>query len=241
MASYHNLDEAPDINTSYPGHIFGFDPISQTCSVQLAIESLFVGHVEPYSLKTKQMLQGVPVQFIQGGGWSLTHPVPDGTPCYVFFAQRGISHWLAENKGEAGLIDGLPAPEFSQLFSHNSAVCVIGIQPNPVAIPGFNGAVFELRNADRGQRVTLNGDGSIEIISGKAVIKLTKDSEVSVSVETKATIKAPEIVLDGNTTVTKNFTTNGNADLKGTTKVGGVTVNQHVHANPEGGKVGPME
>lgn len=264
MASHNNNQNAPDINTGYPGHIYNFDPVSQTCEVQLAIENLFVGYKEAYTLQPKQRLQKVPVQFIQGGGWSLTHPVPDGTPCYVHFSQRGIDHWLAENKSTAGLKNGRPAPAFSQLFSHNAATCTIGNQPIPKAIPGFQGDVTELRNADRSQRLTLHGNGQIEIITGAAKIVITKDSEILIDVTSKATVKAPQIILDGDTTVTKSLTVQGGMAVSGsvggatatftgdfkisgnTTQTGSMTINGikvdgHVHSNPEGGKVGPME
>ena len=263
MASHNNNQNAPDINTSYPGHIYNFDAVTQTCEVQLAIENLFVGYAEAYSLQPKQRLQGVPVQFIQGGGWSLTHPVPDGTPCYVHFSQRGIDHWVAENKEEAGMLNGRPAPAFSQLFSHNAAVCTIGTQPIPKAIGGFAGDVFELRNADRSQRHTFHGDGTVEIITGSAKIVIKKDSEISIEVTSKATVKAPQILLDGDTTVTKSLTVMGGMAVSGgsgesmsvtgsikytgdmvqngTFTLNGIAVNTHKHPNPEGGDVGPMK
>lgn len=264
VGSHTNNQRAPDINTSYPGHIYNFNPADQTCEVQLAIESLFVGYANAYTLEPKQRLQNVPVQFIQGGGWSLTHPVPDGTPCYVHFSQRGIDHWLAENKSTAGMIGGKPAPAFSQVFSNNAAVCTIGNQPIPKAIGAFAGNVTELRNADRSQRITMSGDGKIEIITGAAKIVITKDSEILIDVTSKATVKAPEIILDGDTTVTKSLTVEGGMSVVGTKDgqtstitgnmkivgdisqtgnlvVDGIKVNTHKHTNPEGGDVGPMK
>lgn len=221
MGSHSN--NGPAINTSYPGHIYNFDPATQTCEVQLAIEKLFVGYSSAYRLEPRQRLQGVPVQFIQGGGWSLTHPVPDGTPCYVHFSQRGIDHWLAENKDSAGLVNGLPAPAFSQEFSHNAAVCTIGNQPIPKVIGGFSADVTELRNADRSQRVTMHGSGLIEIITGAAKVVITKDSQIEIEVTTQATIKAPKITLDGDTTVTKSLTVLGGMDVSGSLPAGGTS------------------
>lgn len=250
-----NNNRVPDINTGYPGFAYNFDDASQTCDVQLAIETLFIGMKVPYSLQKKQRLQKVPVQFIQGGGWSLTHPVPDGTPVYVHFAQRGISHWLVEGKDSAGMINGKPAPAFSQLFNINAATCTIGNQPIPQAIKGFNSKVAEFRNEDRSQRVTLVGGGLIEVVSGSTYIHI-KDGEVEVSTQ-KTTVKSPEIILDGNVTVTKKLTVNGGAAISGGSGqtfevtgnvahngsyvLNGVKVDGHVHPNPEGGKVGPME
>lgn len=260
MASVDNNQKAPDINTSYPGHIYNFNAADQTCEVQLAIENLFVGYQQAYSLEPKQRLQNVPVQFIQGGGWSFTHPVPDGTPCYVHFSQRGIDHWLAENKDSAGLINGRPAPAFSQLFSHNAAICTIGNQPIPKAIGGFQGDVCEMRNAGRDQRITFHGGGLIEIISGSAKITVSKSGDIEIDSPSKVTAKAPQIILDGATTITKTLnvqgggagggaavTMNGNVNHTGnTTQTGTLTldgkvVNTHVHTNPEGGNVGPMK
>lgn len=257
MASQDNNQNAPDINTSYPGHIYNFDAATQTCEVQLAIENLFVGYAQAYTLQPKQRLQGVPVQFIQGGGWSLTHPVPDGTPCYVHFSQRGIDHWLAKNSDAAGLVGSRPAPAFSQLFSHNAAVCTIGTQPLPKVIGGFAGDVTELRNADRSQRLTLHGDGKIELLTGAAKITITKDSEIMIEVTSKATVKSPQIFLDGDTTVTKSLTVlggmsvsggsggtmsiTGNMVQQGSFTINGIKVDGHTHTNPEGGNVGPMK
>lgn len=264
MGSHNNNQNAPDINTSYPGHITNFDPATQTCDVTLAIENLFIGYSEAYTLQPNTKLQGVPVQFIQGGGWSLTHPVPDGTPCYVHFSQRGIDHWMAENKSSAGLIGNRPAPAFSELFSHNAAVCTIGNQPIPKVISAFAGDVTELRNADRSQRLTLHGDGQVEIITGAAKIVVTKDSEILVEVTSKATVKAPQIFLDGDTTVTKSLTVlggmsvsggsgdsmtvtgnikyQGNMVQNGDFTINGVKVNGHDHmGNGAGNDTGPMK
>lgn len=263
MPSFDNDKRAPDINTSYPGHIYNFDAATQTCEVQLAIENLFVGYANAYTLEPKDRLIGVPIQFIQGGGWSFTHPIPDGTPCYVHFSQRGIDHWMSENKDSAGLLNGLPDPAFSQLFSHNAAVCTIGTQPIPKAIPGFVGNVMELRNSSRSQRITLHDNGQIEVVTGAAKIVITKDSEVLVDVTSKATVKSPQIVLDGDTIVTKSLTVMGGMSVQGgsgdtmtivgnlkytgnlvqtgTFTLNGIVVNTHKHTNPEGGDVGPMK
>lgn len=263
MASYNN-NRKPDINTGYPGFAYNFDATTQTCDVQLAIENLFIGMVDPYKLVKKDRLIKVPVRFIQGGSWSITHPVPDGTPVYVHFAQRGTSHYFVEGKDSAGLVNGKPAPQFSQLFSHNAAVAEVGLQPFTKAIKSFKSDVFELRNADRSQRITFNQDGSINLISGSANITLNKDGAITITSATQITAKAPKITLDGDTTVTKSLTVQGGAAISGgssgqtfqitgdyihkgnATQTGsftlnGIKVDGHNHTNPEGGNTGPMK
>lgn len=258
MGSVNNDPKLLDANTGYPGHVYNFDKETQTCDVQLAIENVFTGYSAAYKLIAKQRLVGVPVSFKGAGGYSLTHSVPDKTPCYVHFAQRGIEHWLTENKSEAGLVDGLPSPAFSQLFSHNNAVCEIGHRPLTEVIEDFLDEGMEIRNSDRSQRVTLRADKSIEIVTGAASAVLYPSGEVVVIAQKKATTRAPEITLDGKTTVTQSLTVlggmsvsnttkggtamtiNGKTDVTGDLLVDGVKVNKHDHRNPEGGRVGPM-
>lgn len=260
VASFDNDKRAPDINTSYPGHIYNFDAGSQTCEVQLAIENLFVGYANAYILQPKQRLIGVPVQFIQGGGWSLTHPVPDGTPCYVHFSQRGIDHWMAENKDSAGLNpDGQPSPSFSQLFSHNAAVCTIGTQPLTKVIPSFQDSSFEMRNADRSQRLTFLPSGTINLLAGSAFIAIAKDGAINIQSPTEIKATAPKITLDGDTTVTKSLTVmngmsvnagtasqaatfSGNFVHTGSYTLNGVRVDGHTHlGHGSGNDTGPMK
>lgn len=265
MASHTNNQNAPDIHTGYPGFVYNFNPADQTCEVQLAIENLFVGTTDAYRIETKQRLQKVPVQFIQGGGFSVTHPVPDGSPCYVHFAQRGIEHWLAEGKDSAGKVNGLPAPAFSQLFSHNAAVCIIGLQPLTSPIKSFTGGGIEVRNTDRSIRMVINNGGAyliagssqIQILKSGA-INITGNSTINVTAKGATIIKAPTIMLDSDVTVSKSLTVNGGMQVSGGTAgstfnvtgdivqtgsytLNGVKVDGHNHTNPEGGNVGPMK
>lgn len=246
------------MHTSYPGFVYGFDAATQTCSVQLAIDTLFTGMKDGYSFVPKKRLRNVPVQFVQGGGWSITHPVPDGTPCYVHFAMRGIEHWLAEGKDSAPPLNGKPSPAYSRMFSHLNAVCQIGYQPIPNAIPGFQTDVMEMRNADRSIRATLSGS-AIRIIAGSSLIRIDKSGDIQIETSTKATVKAPQIILDGATTVTKSLTVQGgmsvtgsvggqtmsitgNIAQQGSFTINGVKVDGHKHiGNGAGNDTGPMK
>lgn len=247
------MDNLAELNTSYPGHIYNFDATTQTCEVQLAIETLFRGYESAFSVQKKERLQNVPVQFIQGSGFSLTHPIPDGTPCYVLFAQRGIEHWVNENSDSVGLNkNGTPNPQFSQKFSYNNAVCLIGLQPIPEAISDFQTNSMEIRNKDRSQRVTLVDGGDIQIKTGTTEILITPSGEVTITAPQSTTVKSPQIVLDGITTVTKalivqggmtvsggsgaSMNMTGNIVMKGTFSLNGINVNTHNHISNEAGK-----
>lgn len=247
------MDNLSELNTSYPGHVFNFDATTQTCEVQLAIETLFMGYESAFTVVPKQRLQNVPVQFIQGSGFSLTHPIPDGTPCYVHFAQRGIDHWVNENSNTVGLNkNGSPNPQFSQKFSVLNAVCVIGIQPTPKAIKSFQTNSLEIRNEDRSQRVTLVDSGEIQIVTGSTKITVTPDGVVEIDAPNSTTVKSPQITLDGITTVTQalivqggmtvsggtgaSMNMKGNVIMQGSFSLNGIKVDGHTHISNEAGK-----
>lgn len=258
MASHNNDSREAVLHTSYPGHVYNFNPDTQTCEVQLSIDTLFTGVDSAYSFVPKKRLKNVPVQFIQGGGWSFTHPVPDGSPCWVHFAMRGIDHWLAENKSAPELVNGKPSPAYSRMFSHLNAVCTLGIQPIPKAIPMFQNDRMEMRNADRTMKVSLTNSVA-EFNAGKTVLRMAKDGDIRAETTTKATIKAPQIMLDGAVTVTKSLTVQGGmsvtgalggqtmeitGDIKqtGSYSINGVKVDGHNHrGNGAGNDTGPMK
>ncbi|MFZ4217072.1 Gp138 family membrane-puncturing spike protein [Enterobacter ludwigii] len=205
-----------NMNTSYPGFIYNFDPATQTAEVQMAIETLFVGLDCCYSTKKKNRLQDVPVQFQRGGGWAMTFPIPDGTPCYVEFAQRGIDHWLIDGAEGAGLrSDGMPDYAFDEYFSVNNAVAHLGICPITAAISNFATDGAELRNADATQSIKLQDDGTISIKSASTTFVIKKDGDIVATTTAKAEIKAKSITLDGDTTVTKSLTVIGASNLNG--------------------------
>jgi len=204
-----------DLNTSYPGFIYNFDSTDQTAEIQIAIETLCIGLESGYTTATKHRLSKVPVQFFRGGGWSMTCPVPDGTPCYIHFAQRGIDHWLMEGKDKAGMLQGRPAPEFGQRYSYNNAVAVIGINPVTSPISNFSEDGMELRNAEHNQVISLKGDGTINIESGSTSISISKDGDITATTTSTATVKAEAIKLDGDVTATKSLTVMGESNLNG--------------------------
>lgn len=257
MASHNNSTKEAVLHTSYPGHIFNFSNKTQTCEVQLAIDTLFTGMDAPYSFVPKQRLKNVPVQFIQGGGWFMTHPIPDGTPCMVNFAMRGIDHWLAENKSSPDTINGKPSPAYSRLFSHLNATCTIGTQPIPMSIPEFQNDRLEIRNKSRSVRLMLSEE-SVEIHSGTTTIKMLNSGDLVIET-TNAVVKAPTITLDGDVTVTKSLTVKGGMSLEGSSQgqtmsitgsiehkgsytINGIKVDGHTHiGNGAGNDTGEMK
>jgi len=170
------------ILTHYPGKIVSFDPVKQTAKVQIQREQYSNTLYSMYTEYDFPILQDVPVQFPQGGGYCLTFPVKAGDNCMLDFCDKGISHWLYEGKGKIGkYTSGVPKADYFRSYNINDAVAMVGYNPIPQAIPNFNATAPELRNAARTQRVTLLPSGVMEVVT---------PSELHIT--------APNSVMDGN-------------------------------------------
>lgn len=182
------------ILTHYPGKILAFDPVRQVAKVQVMREQYSNTLHSLYTEYEFPILQDVPIQFPQGGGYCLTFPVSAGDNCLLEFCDKGISTWLYEGKGKIGKFSsGIPKADYFRSYNINDAVCHVGFNPIPQAIKNFNASATELRNVDRTQRITLNPSGLLEVVT-----------------PTELHVTAPESVLDGNLTI------NGNLHVTGT-------------------------
>jgi len=181
------------ILTHYPGKIISFDKDSQTATVQIMREQF---NNQLHSLYTEYafpILQNVPVQFPQGGGYFLTFPINGGENCLLDFCDKGIDHWKNAGAAKIGTFaSGLPKADYFRAYNINDAVAMVGYNPIPEAIPNFNATSTELRNRDRTQRVTMLPTGKMEIVT-----------------PTELDITAPETVINGNATMNGNLHVTG--------------------------------
>lgn len=181
------------ILTHYPGKIIEFDPIKQVAKVQIMREQYSNTLYTLYEKYDFPVLQNVPVQFPQGGGYCLTFPVKKGDNCLLDFCDKGISHWLNEGTEVIGKFSsGVPKADYFRSYNINDAVAIVGFNPIPQAIPNFNANAPELRNAARSQRITLLPSGKMEVVT---------PSELHIT--------APESILDGNMTINGNLHVTG--------------------------------
>ncbi|MGF6139033.1 Gp138 family membrane-puncturing spike protein [Pseudomonas laurylsulfatiphila] len=188
------MSEWVPILTHYPGKILEFDPVRQVAKVQIQREQYNNTLHSLYTEYDFPILQDVPVQFPQGGGYCLTFPVTEGDNCLIDFCDKGISHWLYEGKDKIGTFSsGLPKAEYFRAYNINDAVAMVGYNPIPQAIPSFNASAPELRNDARSQRITLLPSGKMEVVT-----------------PTELNITAPQTVMNGNMTI------NGNLHVTGT-------------------------
>ena len=148
------------MNTCYPARIISFDAVTQTAVVKLMIERYFSNLSANYQVLPTQELVDVPCHFPKGGGHAITMPVVAGDDCLVFFAQKGIDHWLYEGDEETGGLSGRPSPQHKRHNSLSDALALIGfgsgiVAETPKVITDFQVNAIEIRNEDRTQRISL--------------------------------------------------------------------------------------
>lgn len=204
-----------DINTCFPAKIKSFDPVNQTCTVVVSVEDYYTGINFSYVKQEAPLLVDVPVHIVQGGGWSLTCPIKEGDNCLVVYAQKGYDHWLYSDLQETGLVDGRPTAEHYREFNIRDALCIVGFNPIPKAIPNYNPVDMELRNTDLNQRITFKESGNIEIHTTKDV-NVTAANVTSVSDTATVTAPKTKIIADESVEVQSPLTT-----FSGSIKVGG--------------------
>jgi len=140
-----------DLHTVMPGFIDSFDPVTQTCSVQPAIQRVFVGE-EPINLP---VLINVPVSFPSAGGISITLPVKQGDECIVMFSERSLDNWL--KFGE------LRPPNDRRFHDLSDGIVLMGLKSNPKAIANYDPDNLVIRKDDESVSLTVTPT-SIDVI-----------------------------------------------------------------------------
>lgn len=83
----------PSIWTAMPGILQSFNAGAMTCEVQPAIQAKVFDKTGAGTFKTLPLCVDVPVQFLGGGGFSLTFPMASGDEGLIVFACRCIDAW----------------------------------------------------------------------------------------------------------------------------------------------------
>ena len=196
------------LRVALPGIIQSFDPDTVTAVVQPAIRYIERDNDGNKATKDYPLLVDVPVVFPRGGGCTLTFPVSEGDECLVIFADRCIDFWWQSG--------GVQEPVDGRMHDLSDAFCIVGPQSQAKKISGISTTSAQLRTDD-----------------GTAFIEVAAGGDITATTTGNATINAPEIILNGNVTITGNLS-QGMGERGGTaTMHGPVTVTNDVTA---GGK-----
>ncbi len=211
-----------DLHTMLPGIIVSFDPETQTASVQPAIKRIFIDK----GAVNLPMCVDVPVAFPGGGDFFLTFPVKPGDECILLFSERAIDNWHVSG-------NTAPPAEY-RLHDLSDGIAIVGLNSQPRKIAGFNATDTELRDRNGQTHITMKPDGTIKNVNAAGSTELTPAGQFI--------IKAPGgIVLDGNTTLMGNMTSQagnggtGDCDFAGDVIAQGISVHTHVHSGVQPG------
>jgi len=193
-----------DLHTSIPGIIESFDATTQLATVQPAIKRIFVtrdGDVEILVPSDLPILINVLVIFPRGGGFSLTFPVKKGDECLLTFCERSIDNW--HNTGE------VKEPSARRFHSLSDATAFVGISSIPNKVPNYDPNNTEIKKDDGSVSIKLMDNSNLEIHSDADIIATCEN--IDVTANTNATLTAPTINLNGDTTI------DGTLDITGVT------------------------
>jgi hypothetical protein len=162
---------ARDMRCAIPGTIVSFDPNTQTCVVQPAIqEPIMLPAAVPATAPTQttapdpstyvpklvtiEPLQDVPIVFPRAGGYSITFPVQPGDEVLLVFADACIDGWFQSS--------GVQAPMEWRRHDLSDAFALFGPWSQPRRLANYSTSSMQIRSDD--------GNVVIDLASGAATI-----------------------------------------------------------------------
>lgn len=144
-----------EIDTASIGIIEKFDPVTQTATIQIAIDRVIQTETADSIIietESNPLLVNVPVMFPGGGDWFLTFPVKKGDECLLIASQRSIDNWKSNG--------GVQEPSnVRRYLSIKDAVAIVGLNSKASALTSFNGSEPELRNRAGNIKMTFSDTG----------------------------------------------------------------------------------
>lgn len=212
-----------DVLTCYPGRIVSFDPATQTATVMIASEKYISNLDVDYQKVARTPIDNIPVSFIQGDDYCITHEVKEGKGCLIWFTHRGYDHWM-DGKMEAGTYsNGLPKGHLMRSFNISDAFVTVGFTPSSKPIPDFNNVGIEIRNRkNRAQRIAIHGStmdllnpgGDTNVVCANFNVNATKSTFTCPNVEITGALKVGKTGGFGEPVTAPNFIIGAGKALK---------------------------
>lgn len=153
-----------DIHTALPAKIISFNKAKQVADIQIVQKRLFTDGTE----ELYPPLIDVPVQYLRGGGFSITFPLSSGDSGLLVFAERSLDEWLVNGAEKV--------PEDSRTHSVSDAVFYPTLHNDRNAITSFSDNL-EIRTESGNGKIILSKSGKIELEKdGQKVLKTLSDT-----------------------------------------------------------------
>ena len=154
------------LRSSVPGIVLSFDPVKQTCVVQVAIQEVVLkpppnAQVVDGRTDTSQNipttvsiapLQDVPIAMMRVLGWSLTLPITAGSECLLIFSDTCIDGWWAHGAAPG---NGAQPPYDRRRHDLSDAIALFGPWSQPKTLANYSTTAMQLRSDDQTVMVSL--------------------------------------------------------------------------------------
>lgn len=167
-----------DLRCAAPAFLTEDMDADQTVTAQIAVQefaSLTVG-AAPQWVDVPPIFK-VPVKWMRGGGFSITHPLKKGDEGFLLFADMCIDYWWQFGQTNAPRAANLPADQLPsgtqtqmERRRHDVTDCVFlpGVWSQPNKLTSFSTSSLQIRSDD-GTTVIDLADGVVTITTGTEV------------------------------------------------------------------------
>lgn len=170
--------------TAIPCIVESVDFSNMTIEAQPAIQGTVLKEDGTEQAVNLPLLVDVPLVFPSAGGYILTFPIAEGDEVLVVFASRCIDAWWQNG--------GIGRPMEMRMHDLSDGFAIPGPRSVPNAVEGISEDSVQLRNDAGTTYIEISDDGKIKLVSPSMI-----------------TLDAPEIVLDGNVSVTGTLDVTG--------------------------------
>lgn len=154
------------VNTSIPGHIIAFDPVTQRAQVQIGVRRV---QTDGTTFDPPAIVD-VPVSF-PGDDFVLEFEINPGCEGDIHFSQRNIDGWK-----QSGDVADNPSARFHHL---QDAKFIPGIRSLGNVIQDFSNDGIRLRDKSGSRHVWIKNDGTLQVNNGDASTVYGSDGSVT--------------------------------------------------------------
>lgn len=199
-----------NVHTCLPAVIESFNPTNQLCSVKIQIKRKIKLQDGSIVSRDIPVLADLPLIFLNVKNFAITLPVQSGDECLVFFSERDIDNWHASGK--------VSDPRTARRFDFSDGFVLTGVTSTPKKLDSYSATDLEIRMKNNQSKIILKESGDITLEN-----------------ETKITLKSPQIILDGETEVTKTLKVDEDITADGDVTAGSISLQNHVHGGVQSG------
>jgi len=203
-----------NIHTCLPGKILKTD--GSVCSVQIILKRKVRKSDGKIVDESRPIIEDCPLMFLNVKNFAISLPVQPGDECLVFFSERDIDNWY--DTGQEKSIRTL------RKFNLSDGFVLPAVASKPKKLENYSSSDLEIRMKNNQSKIIIKENGDIELTN-----------------QTKITLKSPEIILDGETKVTKGLTVEEVIECKQDIKALGdvvasaVSLKNHLHSGVQTG------